>query len=349
MALEINFLNDPEPHSLGNNVYEFLDILREPTCIFLSGEDLCRTRAFVTLLHGNEPSGVKALFRWLKSGKRPAVNTICIIASVEAASQYPVFSHRFVEPMRDLNRCFSGPFDDQQGVLAKRIIEVLQQHQPESIIDMHNTSGSGPSFAVGTFYDQRHEVLTSLFTQRLIITQLKLGALMEIGESLCPTVTIECGGRLDDDADQIAWNGLNNYFTCRRVFAKKSVDWGLEILTNPVRLELKKECELCYSEGMLAGYNLTLPPTIEHFNFGVTRKNTSIGWVDNEAANDLSIIFSCRNSMGESVLDELVYVDGNRVLLRQDLKLFMITNNPSIAKTDCLLYAVKSDGNELVL
>ena len=214
---------------------------------------------------------------------------------------------------------------------------------------MHNTSGSGPSFAVATFIDEKHEALTSIFTQRLIITHLKLGALMEISEHLCPTVTIECGGRLDNEADENAWDGLKNYFTSENVFATKSADWGLELLHNPVRLELKENRNLCYADHASADYDLTLPPTVEHLNFGVTIKNTLIGWINSDVASELSALFSCRNSFDESVLHELIYISGNQILARQDLKLFMITCDPVIAKMDCLLYAVKSDGSELLL
>ncbi len=349
MKCTLKNLLDPHPDQIGETVTDFLRYLGGPSIIFLTGNDISRTRAFVTLLHGNEPSGVKALFRWLKSGRRPQVNIVCIIASVEAAMFGPAFSHRVIDPMRDLNRCFNGPFDDEQGELARDIVSTLQRYQPESVIDMHNTSGSGPSFAVATFSDQKHEALTTLFTQRLIITHLKLGALMEISEHLCPTVTIECGGRLDNEADEIGWDGLSNYFSSENVFAVRSADWGLELLHNPVRLELNENCSLCYSDQASSGYNLTLPPTVEHLNFGVTRKNTLLGWVNNGVVPELSNIFSCRNSVDESVLNELIYIVGNEILVRQDLKLFMITCDPLIAKMDCLLYAVKSDGSELSL
>ena len=55
-------------------------------------------------------------------------------------------------------------------------------HHPEAVIDLHNTSGSGPSFGVCTHMDRQHDALVSLFTQRLIVSNLGLGALMEISE-----------------------------------------------------------------------------------------------------------------------------------------------------------------------
>jgi predicted deacylase len=154
-----------------------------------------------------------ALFRWLKSGQRPAVNTVCIVASVTAAATAPRFSHRMLPGVRDLNRCFRPPFADEQGKLAEEILEILRMHHPEAVIDMHNTSGSGPAFGVCTHMDRQHDALVSIFTKRLIVSNLGLGALMDISEHSYPTVTIEVGGHQDEEAHELAYEGLCRYFT----------------------------------------------------------------------------------------------------------------------------------------
>jgi hypothetical protein len=154
---------------------------------------------------------------------------------------------------RDLNRCFKPPFDDAQGVLAEEILEILRLHVPEAVVDMHNTSGSGPAFGVCTFMDRQHEALVSLFTQRLIISSLGLGALMEISEDASPTVTVEVGGRLDDEAHELAYEGLCRYFQARTVLAHEDdTDWGLDLLRNPIRLELLEHVTLTYADGRIA-------------------------------------------------------------------------------------------------
>lgn len=189
-----NFIRNPAIADIGSNVEQFLRFLNGPACLFLEGDDSFRTRAFVTLLHGNEPSGAIALYRWLKSAQRPAINIVCIVASVKAALEPPRFGHRMLPGVRDLNRCFRPPFVDSQGELAEEILEILRLHHPEAVIDMHNTSGSGPSFGVCTHMDRQHDALVSFFTQRLIVSNLSLGALMDISEYSYPTVTVEVGG-----------------------------------------------------------------------------------------------------------------------------------------------------------
>lgn len=337
----VRFLRNPLATQIGNNVDEFLDFLGGPACVFLDGDDSARTRAYVTLLHGNEPSGLMAFFRWLKSGQRPAVNIVCIIASVKAATTSPRFSHRMLPGLRDLNRCFRPPFADDQGQLAEEILEILRMHHPEAVIDMHNTSGSGPAFGVCTHMDRQHDALVSIFTQRLIVSNLGLGALMDISEHSYPTVTIEVGGRQDEEAHELAYEGLCRYFTAATVLAQGETDWGLELLHDPLRLELNPGVSLTYAERACEEHNVTLLPDIEHHNFGTVAADVQLGW----ASGDPKRLFAALDAGGRCAVSRLVKVEEGKLYPAQPLKLFMITTNAMIAQSDCLFYAVADDGS----
>lgn len=332
----VKFVRNPLATELGNHVEAFLAWMGGPTCFLLEGDDPTRTRALVTLLHGNEPSGVMALFRWLKSGQQPAVNVVCIVASVAAALEPPLFSHRMLPRARDLNRCFMPPFEDAQGVLAEEILEILRMHRPEAVVDMHNTSGSGPSFGVCTHMDTQHDALVSLFTQRLIISNLGLGALMELSERSCPTVTVEVGGRLDEDAHALAYDGLCRYFLTEQVLVPAETDWGLELLRDPIRLELNDNVTLTYAEVPQDNYDITLKPDIEHHNFGGVTPDTLLGW----ARAPERQLFSAQDAGGRCAVTRMVRIIDGEIYPAQRLKLFMITNNAAIAHADCLFYAV---------
>jgi hypothetical protein len=337
------FIRDPQPADLGNNVEEFLRGLGGPACLFLSGRDASRTRALVTLLHGNEPSGAMALYRWLKSGSQPAVNVVCVVASVVAALETPLFSHRMLPRARDLNRCFRAPFDDAQGALAQEILEILRVHHPEAVVDMHNTSGSGPSFGVCTHMDSQHDALVSLFTQRLIVSDLGLGALMEISEHSYPTVTVEVGGRLDDDAHALAYEGMCRYFQAENVLDEGDTDWGLDLLRDPVRLELNEHVTLTYADEPSSDYDITLRTDIEHHNFGGVTTETLLGW----ASGPERELFLALDAGGRCAVTRLVRISDGKLYPAQPLKLFMITNNAAIAHSDCLFYAVADDGSSI--
>ncbi|MEZ5502062.1 MAG: succinylglutamate desuccinylase/aspartoacylase family protein [Halioglobus sp.] len=339
----VRFLRNPLATGIGNTVEEFLRVLDGPACLLLEGQDNGRTRALVTLLHGNEPSGSMALFRWLKSGQLPAVNIVCVVASVAAALEPPFFSHRMLPRARDLNRCFRPPFEDAQGALAEEILEILRLHHPEAVIDIHNTSGSGPSFGVCTHMDRQHDALVSLFTQRLIVSNLGLGALMDISEHSYPTVTVEVGGRLDEAAHALAYEGLCRYFLAADVLAPPPVDWDLELLCDPIRLELRDNVTLTYAGQPSATYDITLKTDIEHHNFGIVSPETLLGWA-NRPERDL---FAARDAGGRCAVTRLVRIEDGKLYPAQHLRLFMITNNAAIAESDCLFYAVADDGSAI--
>jgi hypothetical protein len=246
---------------------------------------------------------------------------------------------------RDLNRCFRPPFDDdEQGRLAEEILELLRLHRPEAVVDMHNTSGSGPSFGVCTHLDRRHDALVALFTRRLIVSHLNLGALMELSDERCPTVTIEVGGRLDDEAHALAWEGLQRYATAERVLtADTDADFGLELLYDPIRLELRDGVTLTYGEAPRAGHDITLCADIEHHNFGVVQSTTRLGWVQ----DDPTTLFRAVDAAGRCAVATLVRAEAGQLYPARDLKLFMITNNAAIAQTDCLFYAVADTGQAI--
>ena len=149
---------DPPTIDIGNSAIEFLNALPGPTHIHLKGKDSTRSRAVVTLLHGNEPSGLFAIFELLKRGIKPAVDAHFFILNVDAAKQAPNFIYRMLPQHKDMNRCFREPFGESEPeLIAKNLLEKLRQLQPGCVSDIHNTSGSSPSFGVTTFMNNRHD------------------------------------------------------------------------------------------------------------------------------------------------------------------------------------------------
>lgn len=331
---------DPKAADIGNSAIEFLRALPGPTHIHLKGSDSSRSRAAVTLMHGNEPSGLFAIYALLKRGLKPVVDLHLFILNVDAARQAPGFIYRMLPQHKDMNRCFTEPFGvSEPELVAKNLLEKLRQLQPECVIDIHNTSGSSPSFGVTTFMDERHDALVSLFTHRMIVTDLKLGSLMEISETMMPTVTIECGGAQDTESNALATEGLSRYLTLDDVLSKQHGDMTLEFFHNPMRLELHEDKDIAYGDHRLIEDGVTLLPSVENYNFGYVDSATRLGFVSGELANTLSVK---DNSGSEKILNYFELRDGE-LYPRRKIKLFMVTCNPEIARKDCLFYLVEPD------
>ncbi len=335
MKRPIQFLRNPEPARIPADFLAFLRKLGGPTLIVLDGEERERTRAMATLLHGNEPSGARAIHQWLLGGRRPRTNLLCLVASVHTALHEEAFRHRFMPGQRDQNRCFRPPFDDAPGHIAGHFLELLQQHRPECLLDLHNTSGFGPAFGVVPHEDLAHEAIVSRFCSHLIVTDLRLGSLMEISGSPCPAVTVECGGARDPVADRIAREGLERYLMDEDVMGTLAGERRLDVYHHPVRLELEPGASIAYCDEPLPGMDFTVAPALEHCNFGGAGPDTPIGWLGEGGTAALRV----RNARGEDVLAQYFTARDGRLYPSQKLRLFMVTTNPQIALSDCLLYA----------
>ena len=326
---------DPDPHSIGASAAEFLQRLNGPTCIHLTGNDSSRLRAVATLLHGNEPGGLCALHELLRLGLRPAVDMLCFIPSVDAAKQAPGFVYRMLPHCKDLNRCFTQPCGET-GVdrVAREMMELIEAAGPECVVDIHNTSGSSPSFGISTVMAPQHAALISLFTERMIITDLRLGSLMERTREDMPIVTIECGGAEDRESALLAGEGLTRFFTFENVLEAGPAEMPLEYFHHPMRLELAPGSEIAYGEHSLLEDGVTLLPSVENHNFGHVSADTPLGFVSGSLESNLRI----HNGNGELAVADYFHLKQGRLHPKRKLKLFMVTTNPEIARKDCMFY-----------
>ncbi|MGH1348372.1 MAG: succinylglutamate desuccinylase [Nannocystales bacterium] len=331
--MELTTWTQPDPGVVPPRVGDLLRSLPGPTAIEIPGEDRSRCRVLVTLSHGNEPSGLEALHRWLRSGRVPAVDLLFVLGSVEAARAEPMFYFRMLPGQRDLNRCFNPPYVGPSGELAAAMLERIHAAKPEAVIDLHNTSGSNPAFSVTIGDSPQLRALSSLFAAQMIVTDLRLGSLME-QDFGCPIVTIEAGGSQDDAAAGVCDAGFERFFHRADVFADPG---EVTLLEHPYRLELQPHARIDFAEHALPGRDLTMRSDIERFNFAPVPPSEPLGW-----AEGLSCL---RASTGRDTRDarEFFRVEDGRIYTRGVLRLFMATTRADIAASDCLFYFVRED------
>lgn len=332
-GLRLHHIYSPFELCAGTTLSTFLHYLPGPTVLHFDGKDHCRCRVIVTLVHGNEPSGLKAIHRLISEQYQPCVDTKVIIASVVAAATEPVFSHRMLPGQYDLNRCFNSTNKDLQSQTATAIREQIIQFAAEAVVDLHNTSGSGPAFCVSTQSTEQHVALTSHFSHRMIVTDIRLGSVME-QDFGCPVITVESGGAQDDVADVVAYNGLRSFMQEDDVF---NIKQRVEQLRFPRRLELASQRDIAYAESAQPDKDVTLRKDIEKYNFGETPQDTCLGWVKHNSLEALTL------DRHTQPLEHYFYLSGQCLMTKQPLRLFMVTTNAQIAKSDCLFYLVDNE------
>ena len=132
--------------------------------------------------------------------------------------------------------------------------------------------------------------LASFFCKTLILSDIRLGALMEWNFD-CPVITIECGRSQDEQAHEVAFAGINQLTHCKTIdyiHQEKSV----EVIYRPMRLQLKPEIELSYAEHDLGQEGVTLKSSIENYNFGSADKGEMFGWLDSYGLDNLQLLIS---------------------------------------------------------
>jgi predicted deacylase len=327
-GLKLNHVHEFDADLLGNTVLQFLTNLGGPSVLHVKGKEHNKCRVIVTLLHGNEPSGLKAIHQLLHEGFVPQFDTKVIIASVVASLTEPSFTHRMLPGKADLNRCFSDHQKNLQSQLAAAISEQIREVSPEAVVDIHNTSGSGPAFSVSISNSPQHQALAAHFTHRLVYTDIRLGSIME-QDFGCPIVTIEAGGSHDDEADITALNGIKSFLSKHFVFTQTQ---ALELLVNPRRLELMPSSTITYSTEAQKKFDITLRQDIERFNFKRAEKGTQLGWINQQGLSHF------RLDKDHISVGHFFEVIGGRLLTKKTLTLFMVTSRTDIAKSDCVLY-----------
>jgi len=328
------------PESVPEQLDDFLDALPGPALIHLPGDDRSRVRVVAGSIHGNEPSGIRAIHRALRVGIRPTTDVLFYVGGVEAAKAPPRFSHRHLPGRRDPNRCFRQPFDGPDGELARDVVALIETHRAslEVAVDLHNNTGRNPAYAITPALEGTHMALGLLFATRIVHSRLGQGTFDEALEQWCPSVTIECGKAHDPAADETAWQGLRRLLLLDRIDPVVISPESLEIFTAPVRVALTPGLALAFGGAPVPDADLTVDPDIDRFNFETLQPGSPLGHVREGAHWPLM----ATDESGRELSHELFAIDGSGTLVtRRSLVPIMMTTHAGIALSDCLFYAVQ--------
>jgi hypothetical protein len=330
---------DVAPEDVPGDAEQFLFSLDRPTVFRVRGRDPTRTRAVTGMLHGNEPSGLRAIHALLRDETRPAVDVLCVIGAVEAARATPTLSNRMLPGRRDLNRCFRPPWEGADGDIARNLLSIVDAARPEALVDLHNNSGHNPPYAIVTRFDEARAGLVSLFADRLITSELRIGSLMEAFAPSLPVATIECGRAGTAEADRVAREGLRRYVTVDAL-PRGERPAGLTLFGDAIRVMLRPGARVSFASAPSRGVDLTLDADVDRHNFSRLPAGTRIGWIAPGAAWPL---IAC-NEAGLDVGHALFESHESALVTAREVIPVMMTTDPLAAATDCLFYVVREVG-----
>ncbi|MGH0037197.1 MAG: succinylglutamate desuccinylase [Myxococcota bacterium] len=314
----------------------WLQALGGPAWIRIAGRDPGRCRAVSTLLHGNEPSGLRALHRWLRAGEVPATDVVVFVGAVAAALEPPGFAYRVLPGERDLNRCWLPPHEGSEGALAREVLELFGKAAPEALLDVHNNTGHNPPYGVGPQAGIPELRLVALFGDRFVHSDLALASLVEGTRALCPSVTIECGRAGDPAADEVAYQGLLRFLGDESL-GLDSDQWpAVQVLGDPVRVGVRSGVELAFAESPRPEADLTVVGDVDRHNFEMIPEGVHIGWVRARDGWPVQAL----GADGRDRSREMFTIREGMLETRVPMMPIMMTTDTRNALLDCLFYAV---------
>ena len=186
---------------------------------------------------------------------------------------------------RDANRCFAPPFEGLEGERARELIERIEAARPEALIDLHNNSGRSPAYGIGTVADAAHLGLTGLFADRYMLSDLRLGTLIEATERFTASIVVECGRAQDPIADAVALAGLERDLSVEDLSVRAEPRdhptefQAMEILHRPIRVRVHPGVRLAFGDAPVEGANLTVRSDIDRHNFDPVEPGIVLGWL----------------------------------------------------------------------
>ena len=200
------------PTEISKDPQEFLSFLGGPA-IINAGPDTEENVIVSCLMHGNEPSGYFAVHKILqKISKQHNLKKKVqfVFMNVRAALEGETFSHRFCDDESDMNRIWGVPgTNSDQNNVVKFMMNFIEKSKPELLVDLHNTTGSNPVFAITNSFE-KETLEAAAVASNIIWLHSSKSTLSKWATNICPSITIECGKNIDPRSDDNAVTVLRN-------------------------------------------------------------------------------------------------------------------------------------------
>lgn len=316
----------------------FLRELGGPTWLRIPGTGELPARAVATLLHGDESTGVQALLRVLRRRRRYPFDLHVVVGNVEAALDGTGFARRYLPGQEDLNRVWRR--DAPTSALrraADGILDDLLARPLERLVDVHNTSGANPFYAIVPDTRPGTLNLASLFTTTVLRWDLEAHTLLEAVADRCTAVAVECGLPGRPDSLAFAIDALRRYLGDGPLeTARLCRDVDLVGALRKVRVH--PGAQLRFGGDLTSDLDLVVVPDADRFNFAEVPAGHTLGWVHPDRPLPVEVV----DATGRDVTArELQVIEGELVTARPAVPV-MMTRTVAAARTDCLTYLAET-------
>jgi hypothetical protein len=297
-----------------------------------------RARLVACLLHGNEPSGYRAVVDALRRREEYPFDLWVLIGNVRAATERGWYAHRYLNDQEDFNRVWdSGPATTRMRRCARSMLEELRAADLEAAIDLHNNTGQNPFYAILPEPSLEGMRLAALCADLLLRWSFTAHTLMEALADRCPTAAVECGLPHLPEGTVFATRVLRRFLDADG-FAVPSgalVPRPSRIVEMVHRVTVHQEVAFTFGTELDDLTDLAIVPGLDEYNFGMLPAGQTIGHIDPGAAMPLL----ATDMGGRNVTGRLFHAtpDG-RIVTTEGTTPIMMTTSVEQARRDCLFY-----------
>ncbi|MDX1619872.1 MAG: hypothetical protein R3320_02700, partial [Nitriliruptorales bacterium] len=313
---------------------DLLEALGKPTLIRVPGTGEDPPRAVACLLHGDESTGFKALYRILRRGRTYPFDFYAIIGNVRAAIEPPGYSHRFLDDQEDFNRIWGlGDPTTSARRATDAMLAELRRAGIESVVDIHNNTGNNPFYAIVTALRPETLNLATLWTTTILHWDLGVNTLMEELQDDCAAIAVECGLPGLPESLAFAVDGLRRYLGAMPLETDR-VQRDFDMLGGLRKVVVKPEVKFQFGGDLTADVDFVVDEDADVHNFVRVGAGHVIGRIHQGSALPIKAI----EPGGHDVTDEHFSIHDGQVVLDRDVTPVMMTRTVEAARKDCLFY-----------
>jgi succinylglutamate desuccinylase len=308
-------------------------ILPTPTLIELPGKHA--EPLFVSvLLHGNEPSGLKAMQMLLKKYRNKELPRALalFIGNVYAAKH----NLRRMDNQPDYNRIWPGTEqpDCPESELVAQVYALMKGRRVFASVDIHNNTGLNPHYACINRLENRFFQLASLFGRLAVYFSHPKGVQSAAFADICPAVTLECGRPDQEHGATLALEFLDSCLHLSEFPRQQVHPQDIDLYHTVAQVKMAENITFSFND---PNADFLLDKDIERFNFSEINAGTILGAVNN--GTELPLL--AYDDTGLDVTRQFFKLDGGQVQLTRPAMPSMLTLDERVIQQDCFCYLME--------
>lgn len=303
------------------------DALGGPSLIRIGGER--KEGLFVSvLLHGNETTGWEAMRSLLQRfrGRRLPRGVDLFIGNVHAARRH----RRRLPGQSDFNRIWKGATGSEAD-MACQLLAQVRARRPALALDIHNTSGSNPPYALCHRQIPDHLALARSFSGTVVLIERPDTMLGVALSSIAPAITMECGRPGIESTERAVSQFLEGLLLGGLPAVPAQPPTQAPLLRCVATVRVPEECSFSFAEREV---DLQLMPELDRHNFTIVPAGTLLARVRDGGNGKLQAV----DAWDRDVSERFFEVDGDRLVTRVALMPTLLTQDEHIIRQDCLCY-----------